>query len=203
MQPRLHGKLIPFRKELFMVDVIKKVYPSQQKYPTPCPLCGKVRLVRVDRLGNNCLSCGHKKTRINGYHGEPLTTSEYDKRYVERHCNDVTYRIRRLLKGIKARAKREGIAFDIDYEYMMSIYPDDSICPILGTKMTFDSGDVGYTHRGNGPSVNRIIPEKGYTKGNVAWVSHKANILKGSLTIENAKRFLAYMEKHDDSKCDT
>lgn len=42
----------------------------------------------------------------------------------------------------------------------------------------------------NDPSVDRIIPELGYTKGNVRVISNRANLLKNNASIEEIELVL-------------
>jgi len=42
----------------------------------------------------------------------------------------------------------------------------------------------------NSASLDRIIPELGYIKGNIIWVSFKANMIKNNLTLNEMKLLL-------------
>lgn len=44
----------------------------------------------------------------------------------------------------------------------------------------------------NSPSLDRIIPSKGYVKGNVRVISHKANSHKADMTLEEIERMYKY-----------
>tara|TARA_R110000796_G_scaffold207942_1_gene324228 strand:+ start:61 stop:963 length:903 start_codon:yes stop_codon:yes gene_type:complete len=73
---------------------------------------------------------------------------------------------------LKNKALTKKLNFDLDSEYLKEIYPKDGKCPALG--LTFKRGD----YRGSlkeSPTLDRIVPSKGYTKGNVHWVSRVAN----------------------------
>lgn len=48
----------------------------------------------------------------------------------------------------------------------------------------------------NSPSVDKIIPQLGYVKGNVQIISNRANIMKNDATLEDVKALLKYMEKN-------
>jgi hypothetical protein len=92
-----------------------------------------------------------------------------------------------LWSSAKYRAKRDGIEFNIDRS-------DISIpekCPIEGIPLKVA---VGGGPRDSSPTLDRIDPAKGYTKGNVRVISHKANHKKQNNTIEDFTRFIRYMK---------
>lgn len=89
-----------------------------------------------------------------------------------------------LFSGVKARAKRQNLEFDLEVEDI--IIP--STCPILGLKLerTLKRSDLT-------PTVDRINPLKGYTKDNIVICSWRANKLKSDGTfdeIDAIHRFL-------------
>jgi hypothetical protein len=84
----------------------------------------------------------------------------------------------KMIGAIRHRAKKKNIPFDIDVEYLELIATDG--CPIFHTVF-----DWGLDKKGGGknrPSLDRIIPELGYIKGNVAFISKWANIIKSDAT---------------------
>jgi len=44
------------------------------------------------------------------------------------------------------------------------------------------------------PSLDRIKPNKGYVKGNVAWISNRANIIKHDTTFKEFKMFYEWFK---------
>lgn len=80
-----------------------------------------------------------------------------------------------LVKAAKQRSKKYGIPFNITYE---DIYIPE-FCPVLGIKIIKNNGKG---HTSNSASIDRIIPELGYVKGNVIVVSFKANSIKTNAT---------------------
>ena len=85
----------------------------------------------------------------------------------------------RMLTAARKRAKEKGIPINITENDI--IIPD--ICPILGIPLERAVG-MGSGLRGqNSPSLDRIIPELGYVKGNVWVISIRANILKRDATL--------------------
>ena len=99
---------------------------------------------------------------------------------------------RELLKQAKYRAKKYGIEFDITVD---DIHIPE-YCPILKIKMF--KNDKRYAHEYS-PSLDRINPELGYTKGNIQVISHKANTMKSSANLNDLINFamwvLTYIQK--------
>ena len=95
-----------------------------------------------------------------------------------------------MLYAARTRATEKGIPFDIDVEDI--VIPDT--CPILGIKLEKTSGQPG----AGSPSLDRIVPEKGYTKGNVQIISHRANSLKGNATADELMAIAKYCKEQED-----
>jgi len=93
-----------------------------------------------------------------------------------------------LLRNCRGRARREGFPCDLDSAYLLSLEVPQ-VCPVLGIPINESSRD-------NKPSLDKIIPELGYVKGNVAFISMKANRLKNESTLQELKAIVSYIEKH-------
>jgi len=96
--------------------------------------------------------------------------------------------IRESLNGARKRAKNGGYDFDITIEDLM---PFPTHCEISGVQLTYGQGD-----KKNGASLDKIIPSKGYTKGNVRIISSKVNMAKSDLTLAQLKKLITYIEKY-------
>ena len=106
-----------------------------------------------------------------GYH------IEWRRKYPERY----------LLSNARKRAEKKGIPFDIDENDI--IIPDR--CPVFGVELCYGSRN----YHGSAPSLERIDPTKGYVKGNIAVISHRANNLKGDATIEELQAIISWLRK--------
>lgn len=82
------------------------------------------------------------------------------------------------LRAAKTRAKQQKVPFNIDLEYLVSIATD--ACPIY--KTPFKWGVTGAGHKDDRPSLDKIVPELGYVKGNVAFICSIANRIKSNVT---------------------
>lgn len=72
----------------------------------------------------------------------------------------------------KARAKRLNLLFDLTPEYLKEIWT--GYCPITKEILSFDEN---WTNS-NSAELDKIIPELGYIKGNVAFISRRMNKIK-------------------------
>jgi hypothetical protein len=82
-------------------------------------------------------------------------------------------RLRYYLRDAKLRAKKKSLPFDLDLDFLDSIATDK--CPIFGTAFIFgEANKLSPTS----PSLDRIIPSKGYVRDNVVFISHRANTIK-------------------------
>ena len=91
-----------------------------------------------------------------------------------------------MVRNAKVRAQNKNLPFDIDQDYVRSIV--SSHCPIFGTPLEWSTRREGKkTAFPNSPSLDRIDPAKGYVKGNVWIISHRANTIKNDATHEELK----------------
>jgi len=93
---------------------------------------------------------------------------------------------------IKSKSKTNNIDFDLDPQYLKEIYPRDGKCPALG--FVFKRGD----HTGSlqeSPTLDKLIPSKGYVKGNVHWVSRVANTIMSDGTPDEVIKVGKYFKE--------
>jgi hypothetical protein len=105
--------------------------------------------------------------------------SGYSKAYRER------FPFRAKVTAFRTKAAQLDLPFDLDESWF--IENQGTHCPVLGIKYTTN-------HRDSQASVDRLIPERGYTKDNCRIISMKANRLKNNATVEELKKIIAYIE---------
>tara|TARA_R110000822_G_scaffold49495_2_gene129700 strand:+ start:3372 stop:3749 length:378 start_codon:yes stop_codon:yes gene_type:complete len=106
--------------------------------------------------------------RANYGHYVGKSSAEYHRGYRERNPEQC------LLASARNRARLKDIPFNITVEDI--IIPD--VCPILGMPLTRNIGHHGGTK--SSASIDKIIPELGYVKGNIQVVSLLANNMKSN-----------------------
>ena len=121
----------------------------------------------------------------------------YKKAYRKRHPDKIASAAKRtkirhkmehkgsvMLNCARNRAKRLGVPFELKLEDI--VIP--KYCPITGVELW--SGN-----RTTSGSIDRIIPELGYIKGNIGVISMGVNQLKGRLTVDEVGKLYEYMKR--------
>lgn len=99
----------------------------------------------------------------------------------------------RFLAKARERAKLNNVPIDIDLAYLESIATDK--CPIFNHDFVWGQGNGKHPYRA---SLDRIIPELGYIKGNVVFISLKANTVKNDVTEKELYAIADWL--HDERK---
>lgn len=147
-----------------------------------------------------CTACGALKSfkefhrnssHHSGYHSLcKICRNDIERKYVDsgrrvevQRINAKQRQLTSMLNSARRRAKQKGLPFDLDIEYLRSIAPTH--CPYSQVPLRWEL-QAGRGSHGqpfpNSPSLDKLIPSKGYVKGNVAIVSHRANSIKRDAT---------------------
>lgn len=84
-----------------------------------------------------------------------------------------------FLNNARYRAKQQNVPFDLKISDLRSMVIPE-VCPYLGIPIIKGRGKSSE----NSPSLDKIIPEKGYVVGNVEFISSRANRLKNDGSLE-------------------
>lgn len=95
---------------------------------------------------------------------------------------------RNLIRWARHRAKKKGLSFDITVDDI--VIP--TLCPVLSIPLVHATDSPSE----NSPTLDRVDPSKGYIKGNVRVISHRANRLKGDAALSEIERVADYMREH-------
>lgn len=93
-----------------------------------------------------------------------------------------------MLRNARNRAKRFGLKFDLTRDDL--VIPKR--CPVLGIPLRVGRGRNSHTD--NSPSLDRVIPRKGYVRGNVIVISWRANRIKNNGTTEELMRIAVFLK---------
>lgn len=85
-----------------------------------------------------------------------------------------------------------GIPFNLDKGYLQQCWT--GVCPICNKVLTVDSkaSDTQYC-------IDRFVPSKGYTKGNVTFLCSRCNRIKYDATIDELQKIVNWMRSVESS----
>ena len=112
------------------------------------------------------------------------------KRFKEAYKKDP---IPQMLSNSKIRAKAKKLPHNITSDDIREVWPKDNLCPVL--KKPFEMGFKSGKTKSMAPSLDKIIPSKGYTKGNIVVISDIVNRLKSDASLEDLKKIINFYIK--------
>ena len=151
-----------------------------------CTKCGTEKEVtefyttRHGNLEGKCMAC---RRSLNSEWYRKNKTNVEVKRKEDRHADPVKH----MLHRAKARAKREGLPFNLEHQDIE--VPD--VCPVLSIPLVIGEGSGG---EDGSPSLDKFIPMLGYVKGNVSVISWRANSLKRNGTLAEMEALVTWMQ---------
>lgn len=142
---------------------------------------------------------GHVSERYTAYGGcvqcckvraaDPEIRKQQDTYAREKIKVDLGFWARRKIGVIRCRARAYGIPFDLTWADIVKVVPDNLICPALGVKMVH--GEKAHPFN---MTLDRIIPARGYVRGNIQLISNRANQIKADITDpEDLQKVLTWM----------
>lgn len=99
-------------------------------------------------------------------------------------------RLRNLLYNSKERANKYKIPHDIKLDWLVEQFGHLTHCPVLDIELNWakPNGVLCY----DSPSIDKVVPELGYVKGNVMVVSVMANAMKSNASPEVLRKFCEF-----------
>lgn len=147
------------------------------------------------RLVSNfaCVACHDLKNR-RWWTAHPEKRNAKARKYYEAHKASVRAWFRRwrrtnytrvMLVTARKRALRDGVPFSIceaDVDIPLR-------CPVLGRKLQKEGARGGPWS----PTLDKFIPKRGYVKGNISVISHRANRLKSDGSLKEHEALVKWM----------
>jgi hypothetical protein len=130
---------------------------------------------------NTCRECINLRTQKRKTPSDLRAHAQREKRRRE----DPAYR---MYHGAKQRAKKQNLPFDLDQKFIQDLIPTH--CPVFGIPLKNGTN----TFHNNSLSLDKLIPSKGYIKGNVCVISDRANRIKRDATLDELKKLVYYLE---------
>lgn len=119
--------------------------------------------------------------------------------------NPEKYTADHLVAAMRSRSRKTGCQITDEVACTMNItawLEDRPYCEACDVKFDYGYQENGNSKpRANAPSIDRIIPELGYVRGNVALLCHACNVAKGSAaTPEQLKRLARWLRSTTKGK---
>ena len=146
---------------------------------------------QLDGLDSWCRPC--KAVIAKAYYWEHVDEQRVKARlYGREHKEEIYARNAKhpdtyLWIHLKSRAKSQGLKFTLKPEDI--VVPE--FCPALGLKLKLSRGTV----KDCSPTVDKLIPSKGYVPGNIAVISQRANRAKSDLSLKELKALTKWLGK--------
>lgn len=158
---------------------------SETIYKT-CNTCHKEKVFPLDFFKSTrwvsgymswCKKCHYEKTKVASIRYQKTEGGKAKHRKQSLEWRKGSGRVYSMWAQAKDRAKSHNIPFDIQIQDI--VIPTE--CPVFHVPFNLEG-----THKNkeNSPSLDRIIPELGYVKGNIIVVCWRANRLKNDGTPE-------------------
>lgn len=119
-----------------------------------------------------------------------------------KNCESILMRIRyeknpipQMLSNAKIRAKQKNVDFNLTSNFLKKIFPKNNKCPVTGFNFHFGYKNLVKRNKDFAPSLDRIVPEKGYVEGNVIVISDIANRIKSDTTFEILEKVYEFYKK--------
>ena len=148
---------------------------------------------------NKCIKCGEVKpfsefsknrSKKDGLRSDcKVCQKAYRKRY------NIGRPFYAILEAARRRAKDRDVPFSITEEYLESIWT--GVCPVFQTRLSLPNHG-GHELSPTKPSLDRLVPDKGYVPGNVIWISMRANQIKSDGTSAEIQAVATWLQQTEE-----
>ncbi len=116
----------------------------------------------------------------------PSVKKGYDKRKKSLKT-DLKLYLRNKTSGLSKKCEVKNMLFDLNKEFLYDLYlKQNGNCYYTGIKIKHNKG----CHQYDSISVERLNPDKGYTKDNTVLAAFAINSFKGMMSEKEFKKFL-------------
>lgn len=97
-----------------------------------------------------------------------------------------------MIRSKRSECKKKGLEFNLTEEYLKKLWT--GVCPVFNVPITIGNSGMGSHMSGH---LDRLDPDKGYIKGNVMFITGRANRIKYNATIEELQLIVDYMKRQE------
>jgi hypothetical protein len=139
-----------------------------------------------------CMGCS-QASRPGKKYCWPCAEKNLKRRALRREQGTPESAVHTLVLCAKSRSKRVGLPFDLT---VYDLAPLPSKCPVLGLWLVYNNRRVGP----DSPSLDRLVPSRGYVRGNVRVISQRANALRSNGTADELEAVARYARSLDNGE---
>ena len=103
-------------------------------------------------------------------------------------------REKHLARSMWHNAKRRAKVLKLPFDLAVEDIKIPSACPVLGITLRMAEGSPDEAS----PTLDKVVPAKGYVRGNIVVVSKRANRLKNDATISELKALAKFYGRMED-----
>ena len=100
------------------------------------------------------------------------------------------------LRNAKHRARRNNLPYNLTLEFVEALLMTTKTCPICGVTLVASRSSHNVLTT---PSVDKLIPSRGYVEDNVNIICWRCNSLKNNATPEELRRIADWVEERSKS----
>lgn len=157
-----------------------------------CRPCGRARTLAYRRANKERVNARNRAYYRRHKDRHRATQKKYIARKLEWMRTDKVRHAKALLAAVRQRARKLGLPFNIDHTDI----PVPDRCPALGVELKRNRGKVAF----DSATVDRIVPARGYVKGNVIVISQRANAVKNDATPDEIYRVWSFYKRLMDDR---
>lgn len=150
-----------------------------------------------DGYSYHCASCNKEENKL-FRKNNPQKAKERDLRYRLKYAEEIKIKDakryeRDVKKNMIRRAKHRAKELNLPFNITEKDFDVPELCPILKIPLILGVGKKYM--QPDSPSLDRVIPEAGYVKGNIIVICAKANTMKNNATLEEIIAVGEYYKK--------
>lgn len=162
-----------------------------------CTECGEDKVHGAKGL---CRTCYHRQwkddnrehrnhyERVNRKQLRDANPEKYRKR-AKAHYQSVAW-AKRILSYSTLQQERSSISLN----FLSCLQTNTITCPCCGVALNYEATNKRESRPSNIASLDRIIPELGYTENNVAIICIRCNRLKNNMTLDELEMLITYIK---------
>lgn len=146
-----------------------------------------------EELDESCFSFRPGRGKYRTVCRKCMNFRQRENYYKRKKVNPFVFKHQKLSNS----AKQRDLPYDLTPEFLKGIWT--GICPVSGEEIFIS---LSHEDRKNlsAAELDRFVPELGYVRGNVTWISRRFNMKKQDSTLKELKSLVEWMERHEPVK---